>query len=57
MHTSACISSAATQHITFDEVKCRSSPHTSQMPQSGSRQCSAAVSTSLTSTGHNRSDR
>ena len=37
--------SAATQHITFDEVKCFGSPRTSQMPRSGSRQCSSAPST------------
>ena len=29
----------ATQHITFDDVKCCGSPRTSQMPRSGSRQC------------------
>ena len=32
--------SAATQHMTFDDVKCCGSPRTSQMPRSGSRQCS-----------------
>ena len=31
--------SAATQHITFDEVKCFGSPRTSQIPRSGRRQC------------------
>ena len=30
---------------TFDEVKCWGSPRTSQMPRSGSRQCSIACST------------
>ena len=30
--------SAATQHMTFEEVKCFGSPRTSQMPRSGSRQ-------------------
>ena len=34
--------SAATQHISFDEVKCLGSPRTSQMPRSGSRQFSIA---------------
>ena len=31
--------------MSFDEVKCRVSPRTSQMPWSGSRQCAAACST------------
>ena len=37
--------SQATQHMTFDEVKCRGSPRISQIPWSGSRQCAIASST------------
>ena len=31
--------SHATQHMTFEDVKCLGSPRTSQIPRSGSRQC------------------
>ena len=37
--------SAATQHMSFDDVKCFGSPRTSHIPRSGSRQCARAAST------------
>ena len=43
---------AATQHITLDAVKCLGSPRTSQIPWSGSRQCSSAASTKPASPSH-----
>ena len=43
---------AATQHITLDAVKCFGSPRTSQIPWSGSRQCSRAASTNPASPSH-----
>ena len=39
--------SQATQHMTFEEVKCCGSPRTSQIPRSGSRQAAIAWSTCL----------
>ena len=41
-----------TQHITLDAVKCLGSPRTSQIPWSGSRQCSRAASTNPASPSH-----
>jgi hypothetical protein len=49
--------SAATQHISFDDVKCLGSPRTSQMPRSGSRQAASAASTWRFRIGHIRSGR
>ena len=45
---------AATQHITFEEVKCCGSPRTSQIPRSGSCQCDSADSTSWSTMTHAR---
>ena len=47
--------SAATQHMTLENVKCWGSPRISQMPWSGSRQHSSAVSTAWTTIRHERS--
>ena len=43
---------AATQHMTLDAVKCLGSPRTSQIPWSGSCQCSRAASTKVASPSH-----
>ena len=47
--------SAATQHISFDEVKCFGSPRISQMPRSGSRHFFSIVSTWCFTIGQTRS--
>jgi hypothetical protein len=49
--------SSATQQNIFEEVKCLGSPRTSQMPRSGSCQCSIAFSICATTIGQTRSDR
>ena len=49
--------SAATQHMSFEEVKCLGSPRISQIPRSGSRHFSIAVSTCFFSIGQMRSGR
>ena len=43
--------SSATQHMSLEEVKCRGSPRTSQIPRSGLRQFASAASTWWTSSG------
>ena len=49
--------SAATQHMILEEVKCFSSPRTSQMPASGSRQCLRAWVTCFSKIGQTRLSR
>ena len=54
MRASRAPRSSATQHMNLLEVKCCGSPRTSQMPRSGSSQCSAAASTWRLRTGQQR---
>ncbi len=49
--------SQATQHMTFDDVKCFGSPRTSQMPRSGWPQWAMASSTCFSMIGQIRSGR
>ena len=49
--------STATQHMILEEVKCFSSPRTSQIPASGSRQCLSAWVTCFSRIGQTRLSR